>query len=163
MKNRKNRLWAALLAAVLVLSLAACGGGGKDAAQDGGGEAASAALTEEEYQQAVQDLSTEMSEIQTNASAAMTDPESAKGVLEDMKASLNEFMSVTPPESYAEAHEKMKSGCGSLIDFIDTVAAMSEETDQTKLADLTTQMGEQLESAMTDMAEGASLLQAATE
>lgn len=166
-KNVTKRLLAALLAAALAFSLAACGGG-NDAGEGGSssgdsGETASAALTEEEYQQAVQDLSTEMSEIQNSASTAVTDPESAKEVLEAMKTSLNDFIAITPPESYADAHEKLQSGCQSLIEFIDTVAAMTEETDQTKLSELTTQMSEQLEAAMTDMAEGASLLQAASE
>lgn len=164
-KNMTKRLLAALLAAAMALSLAACGGS-KDAANGGetgeSGEAASTALTEEEYQQAVEDLSTEMSEIQTNASSVATDPEAAKEALEAMKTSLNDFIAITPPEAYADAHEKLQSGCQSLIDFIDTVAAMTEETDQTKLSELTTKMGEQLESAMTDMAEGASLLQAAS-
>ena len=165
-KNMTKRLLAALLAAAMALSLAACGGG-NDAANSGGetgenGEAASTALTEEEYQQAVEDLSTEMSEIQSNASAVATDPEAAKEALEAMKTSLNDFIAITPPEAYADAHEKLQSGCQSLIEFIDTVAAMTEETDQTKLADLTTKMSEQLESAMTDMAEGASLLQSAS-
>ncbi len=162
-KNMTKRLLAALLAAAMALSLAACGGG-KDAANGGGetGETASAALTEEEYQKAVEDLSTEMSEIQESASTVGTDPEAAKEVLEAMKTSLNDFIAITPPEAYADAHEKLQSGCQSLIEFIDTVAAMTEETDQTKIADLTTKMSEQLESAMTDMAEGASLLQSAS-
>lgn len=168
-KNMTKRLLAALLAAAMALSLAACGGA-KDAANGGSetgetsetSETASTALTEEEYQQAVTDLSAEMSEIQESASSVATDPEAAKEVLEAMKTSLNDFIAITPPEAYADAHEKLQSGCQSLIEFIDTVAAMTEETDQTKLADLTTKMGEQLQSAMTDMAEGASLLQSAS-
>ena len=163
-KNMTKRLLAALLAAALAFSLAACGG--KDASSNGesgdSSEAASAALTEEEYQQAVEDLSTEMSEIQNSASTAVTDPESAKEVLKSMKASLNDFIAITPPEAYADAHAKLQSGCQSLIEFIDTVAAMTEETDQTKLSELTTTMSEQLEAAMTDMAEGASMLQEAS-
>ncbi len=160
-KNITKRLLAALLAAVLALSLAACGG--NDAGTGENGEAAPAALTEEEYQQAAEKLSADMNEIQTNVSTAISDPESAKKVLDDMKASINEFASVTPPESYADAHAKLKSGCESLIAFIDTVAAMTEETDQTKLAELSAQMSEQLETAMTDMAEGASMLEAVSE
>lgn len=161
-KNITKRILAALLAAALAFSLAACGGG-ENAGDSTGDDTASTALTEEEYQQAVEDLSTEMSQIQTSASEAMTDPESAKAVLEEMKASINDFASVTPPESYADAHEKLKSGCQSLIEFIDTVAAMTEETDQTKLTEMSTQTGEQLQAAMTDMAEGASMLEAASE
>lgn len=156
-KNITKRLLAAFLAAALAFSLAACGG--NDAETGKSGETASAALTEEEYQQAAEKLSADMNEIQTNVSTAISDPESAKKVLDDMKASINEFASVTPPESYADAHAKLKSGCESLIAFIDTVAAMTEETDQTKLAELSTQMSEQLETAMADMAEGASMLE----
>lgn len=167
-KNMTKRLLAALLAAALAFSLAACGGGNNAANGENSGEtsetgeAASTALTEEEYQQAVEDLSTEMSEIQNSASTAVTDPESAKQVLESMKTSLNDFIAITPPEAYADAHAKLQSGCQSLIEFIDTVAAMTEETDQTKLSELTTKMSEQLQVAMTDMAEGASMLQEAS-
>ncbi len=132
-KNMTKRLLAALLAAVMALSLAACSGGDNAGSGD---QAASAALTEEEYQQAVEDLGAEMTEIQNNASTAMTDPESAKEVLESMKAPLN--------------------------DFIDTVVAMTEETDQTKLTELVSQMDEQLRTAVNDMAEGASLLDEAS-
>ena len=103
-----------------------------------------------------------MTEIQNNASTAMTDPESAKEVLESMKAPLNDFIAITPPEAYAAGHEKMQSGCQSMIDFIDTVVAMTEETDQTKLTELVSQMDEQLRTAVNDMAEGASLLDEAS-
>ena len=158
-KNMTKRLLAALLAAVMALSLAACSGGDNAGSGD---QAASAALTEEEYQQAVEDLGAEMTEIQNNASTAMTDPESAKEVLESMKAPLNDFIAITPPEAYAAGHEKMQSGCQSMIDFIDTVVAMTEETDQTKLTELVSQMDEQLRTAVNDMAEGASLLDEAS-
>ena len=158
-KNMTKRLLAALLAAVMALSLAACSGGDNAGSGD---QAASAALTEEEYQQAVEDLGAEMTEIQNNASTAMTDPESAKEVLESMKAPLNAFIAITPPEAYAAGHEKMQSGCQSMIDFIDTVVAMTEETDQTKLTELVSQMDEQLRTAVNDMAEGASLLDEAS-
>ena len=158
-KNMTKRLLAALLAAVMALSLAACSGGDNAGSGD---QAASAALTEEEYQQAVEDLGAEMTEIQNNASTAMTDPESAKEVLESMKAPLNVFIAITPPEAYAAGHEKMQSGCQSMIDFIDTVVAMTEETDQTKLTELVSQMDEQLRTAVNDMAEGASLLDEAS-
>ena len=158
-KNMTKRLLAALLAAVMALSLAACSGGDNAGSGD---QAASAALTEEEYQQAVEDLGAEMTEIQNNASTAMTDPESAKEVLESMKAPLNDFIAITPPEAYAAGHEKMQSGCQSMIDFIDTVVAMTEETDQTKLTELVSHMDEHLRTAVNDMAEGASLLDEAS-
>ena len=158
-KNMTKRLLAVLLAAVMALSLAACSGGDNGGSGD---QAAPAALTEEEYQQAVEDLGAEMTEIQNNASTAMTDPESAKEVLESMKAPLNDFIAITPPEAYAAGHEKMQSGCQSMIDIIDTVVAMTEETDQTKLTELVSQMDEQLRTAVNDMAEGASLLEEAS-
>lgn len=165
-KNITKRILAALLAAALAFSLAACGGG-NDAASGGqtseSSETASVALTEEEYQQAVEKLSTDVSELQANANEALSDPESAKAILDGMKASINEFASVTPPEAYADAHAKLQSGCESLIASIDTMVAMTEATDETKLTELSTQMSEQLEAAMTDMAEGASMLQSASE
>ena len=107
-KNITKRLLAALLATALAFSLTACGGG-NDAAGGGetseSGETASAALTEEEYQQAVEKFSADMSELQTSANEAVSDPESAIAILDEMKVSINEFASVTPPEVYADAHE----------------------------------------------------------
>ena len=164
-KNMTKRLLAALLAAALAFSLAACGG--KDASSNGesgdSSEAASAALTEEEYQQAVEKFSADMSELQTSANEAVSDPESAIAILDEMKVSINEFASVTPPEVYADAHAKLKSGCESLIAFIDTVAAMTEATDQAELDELITQMSEQMEAAMADMTEGVNMLKETSE
>ena len=166
-KNMTKRLLAALLAAAMALSLAACGGG-KDASNGGGetgetGKTASTALTEEEYQQAVEKFSADMSELQTSANEAVSDPESAIAILDEMKVSINEFASVTPPEVYADAHAKLKSGCESLIAFIDTVAAMTEATDQAELDELITQMSEQMEAAMADMTEGVNMLKETSE
>ncbi len=165
-KNITKRLLAALLATALAFSLTACGGG-NDAAGGGetneSGETASAALTEEEYQQAVEKFSADMSELQTSANEAVSDPESAIAILDEMKVSINEFASVTPPEVYADAHAKLKSGCESLIAFIDTVAAMTEATDQAELDELTTQMSEQMEAAMADMTEGVNMLKETSE
>ena len=104
-----------------------------------------------------------MTEIQTNASTAMSDPEAGQEVLDAMKSSMNDFIAITPPEAYADAHEKLQSGCQALIDFIDTAVAMSGETDQTKLAELSTQMQEQMSTALADMAEGAAMLESASE
>lgn len=160
-ENMKKRLFALLLGVVMVLSLAACGSGGNQPADQG--EESAPALTEEEYLEAVQNLSTEMTEIQTNASAAMSDPEAGQEVLDAMKSSMNDFIAITPPEAYADAHEKLQSGCQALIDFIDTAVAMSGETDQTKLAELSTQMQEQMSTALADMAEGAAMLESASE
>lgn len=160
-ENMKKRLFALLLGVVMVLSLAACGSGGNQSADQG--EESAPALTEEEYLEAVQNLSTEMTEIQTNASTAMSDPEAGQEVLDAMKSSMNDFIAITPPEAYADAHEKLQSGCQALIDFIDTAVAMSGETDQTKLAELSTQMQEQMSTALADMAEGAAMLESASE
>lgn len=159
-ENMKKRLAALLLGVVMVLSLAGCGSGGNQAADQG--QDSTPALTEEEYQEAVQNLSTEMSEIQASASTAVSDPEAAQEVLDTIKGSLNDFIAITPPESYADAHGKLQSGCEALIAFIDTVSAMSGETDQTKLEELSAQMQEQMSTALTDMAEGASMLEAAS-
>ena len=152
MKKTVKKLLAVLLAVAMgaaFLGLTACGGSNDAGAQ---------ALTKEEYEQAVEDLGTQFSEIQTNATEAMSDPAAAKDVLASMKQPLEDFIAITPPEIYAAGHEKLQSGCDAMLDFIGTVEQMVDETDQAKLSELTTQMTEQMQTAMNDMLEGATLL-----
>ena len=118
-----------------------------------------AALTEEEYQTAVTELNDKLTSIQTDASALdPNDPDAAKQLLEDMKAPFQDFINITPPASYADAHEKMKSGCQAMIDYLDTVNSMLEETDEGKLQEAANTMMEQLQTAVTDLTEGATML-----
>lgn len=157
----KNRLFPVTMAMLLALSLAACGGDGK---ADGNADATPApALTEEEYMDAVTKMNEDMATIQTDAASLdTTDVDAAVQLLEDMKAPLQEFMSVTPPEKYQAAHEKLSSGCQSMIDFIDTTISVAKETDPAKQQEAATKMMEQLQTATTDMTEGAQMLQEAS-
>ena len=148
-----GKLLTLLMALMLTLSLAACGG-------NGGGD--SSALTEEEYQQEVENLTAELSSVQSDASALdPSDIEGAKQVLEDLKAPFQDFMALTPPEAYAEAHEKLQSGCQAMVDFLDTTASLMEETDPTALQAGTEKLMSSLETAVTDMTEGATMLDTA--
>lgn len=100
------------MALSMALMLTACGG--DDNTADGGDEndQTVTALTEEEYQQAVTDLSDKLTSIQTDAANLdPTDVDAAMKLLNDMKQPFIDFMAVTPPESYADAHAKMQSGC----------------------------------------------------
>lgn len=144
-----GKLFPLLMALVLTLSLAACGG-------------SSNALTEEEYQQEVENLTAELSSVQSDAAALdPSDIEGAKQVLEDLKAPFQDFMELTPPEAYADAHEKLQSGCQAMVDFLDTTASLMEETDPTALQESTEKLMSSLETAVTDMTEGASMLDTA--
>ena len=144
----KNRLLPLMLALVMALTLTACGGSGD-----------SGALTEEEYQQEVENLSAELTTVQTDAANLdPTDVDGAKQLIEDLK---QPFAALNPPESYQEAHEKLSSGCQAMIDFLDTTASLLEETDPAKLQEGSTEMMNALQTAMTDISEGAALLDGA--
>lgn len=154
MKNGMGKhLSALLLAATMVFSLAACDAGSKQEEDTASG------LTKEEYQQAVQTLSTEISEIQDRASEIDgTDVEQTKELLDELKTPLQDFMAIDPPESYAAGHAKLKSGCQSLIEYIDLLVDALGETDQTALQESSEQMQTLMESAVADLQEGAQLL-----
>ncbi len=163
-KNMVKRLLAVLVGAAMVLSLTACGGKtDNQGGADGADAQASAALTEEEYQQAAENLATELAAIQTEVSKLdWNDTEAAKSALEELKKPLNNFMLVTPPTSYEAGHEKMKSGCQALIDFVDVTISIVGETDQAKLEAGSVRMQELIAASVNDMAEGAALLEQAT-
>ena len=147
----KNRLLPLMLALVMALTLTACGGSGD-----------SGALTEEEYQQEVENLSAELTTVQTDAANLdPTDVDGAKQLIEDLKQPFQDFAALNPPESYQEAHEKLSSGCQAMNDFLDTTASLLEETDPAKLQEGSTEMMNALQTAMTDISEGAALLDGA--
>ena len=157
--NSRLRILAILAALTMALSLTACGG---DKAANGDKAAASstaAALTEQEYQDAVTKLGEEMSQIQQDAANLdSTDVDAAKELLESLKQPLQDFMNVTPPESYADAHKKMQSGCQAMIDYLDTASSMIGETDSNKLTEDATKMQEQMTTAINDLTEGSAML-----
>lgn len=149
-RSRTVTLFAMLMA--LVLALSACG-------NTGGGSGSTEALTEEAYMEAVTKLQDAFTDIQNQAGTLdTTDVEAATQLLESMKAPLEEFIAVVPPESFSAAHDKLKSGSQALIDFLDTTLSIVGETDTTKLQDASTKMMEQIQTATTDMTEGSQLL-----
>ncbi len=161
MKHNKwtARLLGLLLVGMMAFSLTAC-------SQDEGtdGNTTAEALTEEEYQDAVTKLSEDFTALQTEAANIdTTDADAAAELLEGFKAPLEEFMAVVPPEIYSDAHAKLSSGSQAMIDYIDLLISMAGETDQAKLEEASTQILELVETAMTDLSEGVSLLSAAAE
>ncbi len=158
MKNATKRLLAILLAASMAFSLTACGGK-KDGGDAGNGGAAVSsapkALTEDEYKASFEEI---FSDFQNVNSVDMTDIDAAKKTLEDMKAGMNEFIALNPPESCKDGHDKLSSGCQAMIDYIDTALGIIGETDQDKINDASTKMMESIQTAMTDMTEGATML-----
>ena len=162
MKMKSLKLLALLMALTMALSLTACGG--DDANNGTTDDQNTTALTEEEYQQAVTDLSDKLTSIQTDAASLdPNDLDAAKKLLDDMKQPFVDFMAVTPPEAYADAHVKMQSGCQAMVDYIDTLASLMEETDATKLQQSSEKMMEYLQTAMTDLSEGSAMLTEAAE
>lgn len=166
---KKHTLWKRLAALsmslALVFSLASC----SKADPAAGGTPTPAvsatpapALTEEDYVAKFEELGTKMTEVQTNAATLdPTDLEAAKKLLDDMKAPFVEFAAVTPPEKYTDAHAKLQAGCNGMIEYIDILLQIAEETDATKQQELATKMVEVLTTAGTDISEGTALLTAA--
>ena len=159
MKTKSLKILAILMALSMALMLTACGG--DDNTADGGDEndQTVTALTEEEYQQAVTDLSDKLTSIQTDAANLHpTDVDATMKLLDDMKQPFIEFMAVTPPESYADAHAKMQSGCQAMVDYIDTMASLVDETDAAAIQEGNAKMTESLQTAVRDLAEGGAML-----
>lgn len=155
-----SRLAVLMLTLAMMLTLAACGNGNQNNnSSNNSDNEQPVALTEEEYQQAVIDLGDKVTEA-SNAAASLdpNDPEAAKQVLADMKAPFVEFMAITPPEAYAAAHEKLQTGCQAMIDYIDLVTSLIDETDPSKIADAQPQMMELLQTVTDSFTEGSQLL-----
>lgn len=132
-------------------------------------KAADGALTEEEYLAKAEELSQKVVDTMTKAQQDLAaldpnDAEGAKKLIEDMKAPFIEFTEVVAPEKYAEAQAKYKSGCESLIEYLDICVEMIElgasgETptaEQTQ--DLTQRMTDAITAAQTDLLEGDNLM-----
>ena len=153
MKKNMKRWMAALLAAAMAFALTACGGSGNNG--DGAKSSAPAALTADEYKDAFEELFSDMGSIQ---SVDVADEEAAKATLEDMKDAMNQFIALNPPESCEEGHAKMASGCQAMVDYIDAMLSIVGETDEQKITDATADAVESFQTAMTDMTEGATLL-----
>jgi len=120
-------------------------------------------MTKEEYADAFQKLSDDLTEVQTEAQKLdANDVEGAKKILEDLKAPFTEFIdTVNPPEEYEEAHGKIKSGCEHMVAYIDIVLGAVGETDQDKLNEAASDMMEELQAAVADLSEGATMLEEA--
>lgn len=163
-KHMLKSIFAALLVASLAFSMTACGGDDKPAdganvsdSADGSGDAAAAALTEEEYEDAVANLATEMQGVQAKmAEVDQTDADAVKAAVEEVKAPFSKLAAVTPPEKYADAHAKIKSGCEAMIAYLDGALKLTDggtpsEDDLKALTD-------NLTKAATDLGEGQQLL-----
>lgn len=170
MKKRiLKSIFAALLVASMAFSMTACGGDANGDAATGGDANTSAdagaakALTEDEYMAKFDELGKSMTDLQTEASQLdPSDPAAAKALLEKLKTPFSDFAALTPPDKYAEAHAKFKSGCEAMISYIDTSIQMMEETDAAKQADLLKKAQEYMTTAMQDMTEGATLADSAS-
>lgn len=162
---KKHTLWKRLAALsmsfALVFSLASCSdpaAGGSDPTPAVSATPAPV-LSEEDYMAEYEALLTKMTDLQsTAASLDPTDLEAAKKLISDIKTPFVEFSAVTPPEKYADAHAKLQAGCDGMIEYIDILLQIAEETDTTKQQELATKMVEVLTTAATNMGEGADLL-----
>ena len=145
MRNKLVRRIALLLSvAVMSVSVVACGGGKGDAAQ---GEETT--LTEEEYEAKAEELGEKL-----NSAIDPNDVEAAKEFISGLKDPFIEFGSLKAPEKYAAAHEKFKSGCDAMVEYLDMmVTAMdSGDIDMEKMTSLITTI-------QNDFTEGASMLE----
>ena len=151
MRNKLVRRIALLLSvAVMSVSVVACGGGKGDAAH---GEETT--LTEEEYEAKAEELGEKLNSAMTDASSIdPNDVEAAKEFISGLKDPFVEFGSLKAPEKYAAAHEKFKSGCDAMVEYLDMmVTAMdSGDIDMEKMTSLITTI-------QNDFTEGASMLE----
>lgn len=150
MKNKLARRVALLMAvAAMSVSAVACGGSSEAATQE------EAALTEEEYEAKAAELSESITSAMSGASSIdANDTEAAKELLESLKDPFVEFASVKAPDTYADAHEKFKSGCDGMVEYLDMMvtAIDSGELDAEKMTSLVTAI-------QTDFQDGAAMLQ----
>lgn len=162
-KHMLKSIFAALLVASMAFSLTACGGDDKTPADPGTSDVADGgaaeALSEDDYIAAVNNLQTEMEAVQTKmAEVDQTDVEAVKAAIEDVKKPFADLAAVVAPEKYAAAHEKIKSGCEAMIDYMDSAIKMTEGTPS---QDDITAMTESLTKAATDLGEGQALIEEA--
>lgn len=151
MKNKLARRVALLMAvAAMSVSAVACGGGSNGAAAQ-----EEAALTEEEYEAKAAELSESIANAMSGASSIdANDTEAAKELIESLKDPFVEFASVKAPDTYADAHEKFKSGCDAMVEYLDMMVAAidSGELDMDKMTSLITTI-------QTDFQDGAAMLE----
>ena len=151
MRNKLVRRIALLLSvAVMSVSVVACGGSnGGSAAQE------EATLTEEEYEAKAQGLGDKLSNVMTEAASIdPNDVDAAKEFISGLKDPFIEFGSLKAPEKYAAAHEKFKSGCDAMVEYLDLMvgALDSGDIDMEKMNSLVTTI-------QNDFTEGASMLE----
>lgn len=134
-----------------------------DVSESEGGDA----LTVEEYEARANGLLEEMvnlASLQSEAEAA-TDAESAKKVLEKLKAPFQDFAALKAPEKYTAAQEKFKSGCEAMVGYVDILIEMTSLDEEAltaeKQSEYTTKMTEYIQKAQADLTEGATLADAA--
>ncbi len=141
-----KRSFALLLALALLASvLAACG---------------SKTMSEDEYKEAFEKLGEDIQTVQDDVGAIdPSDTDAAKKALEDLKAPFEEFIKLSPPDSFKEAHAKISSGCQAMVDFVETSADMIGEEDQAKIQEASTALMQSLQTAISDLAEGESMLE----
>lgn len=147
--NRLKKALVLLLSLCLLMAMTACGGGEKT-------------MSKEEYEDAVTKLGEDFTAIQNEAASLdMSDVDGAVKLLEDAKAPLEEFIALTPPDDYAGAHAKLSSGGQAMVDYIDIIIAMVNETDINKIQEQAQQMLEYIQTATQDLTEGVALLEEA--
>lgn len=153
MRNKLVRRIALLLSvAVMSVSVVACGGSGNS---NGNAAQEETTLTEEEYEAKAQELGEKLNSAMTDASSIdPNDVEAAKEFIAGLKDPFIEFGSLKAPEKYAAAHEKFKSGCDAMVEYLDMmVTAMDTgDVDMEKMTTLITTI-------QTDFTEGASMLE----
>ncbi|MCB6366286.1 hypothetical protein LI291_08885 [Intestinibacillus massiliensis] len=159
-KHMLKSIFAALLVASLAFSMTACGSDKKpadNASVSDSADAAAPALTDEEYEEAVAGLATEMQDVQTKLSGVdQTDAEAVKAAIEEVKKPFADLAAVTPPEKYADAHAKIKSGCEAMIAYMDGAIALTENASPSE--DDVKALTDSLTTAATDLAEGQQLM-----
>ncbi len=141
----KNKIITSILTLSLIISLTACG--------------SSSAMSKEDYEKAVSQIGVDIYTLSDNISNINSkDIEQTKKTLENSKKAFNDFLEITPPKQYAEAHEKIKEGCKAMVDVIEQSSKALETSDENQKKQIEEQLNQSLEDALYNLIDGSDLM-----
>ncbi len=141
----RKKIITGMVALGLIISLTACN--------------SSSAMSKDDYEKAVSQIAVDIYTLSDNLSNINSkDVEQAKKTLEESKKAFSDFLDITPPKQYAEAHEKIKSGCKSMVDIIEQSSEALDTSDSTQKKEIEEKINQSLENALYNLIDGSELM-----
>lgn len=141
----KKKIIIGMITFGIAIALTACG--------------SSSGMSEEDYQNAVSQIGVDIYALSDSISNInYKDINETKKALEKSKESFSKFLEITPPKSYADAHEKIKAGCKAIVDVIEQSAEALETSDEKQKKEIEEQINKSLESALYNLIDGSELM-----